>query len=88
MPLTRSQVFDVINTEREYQEALWPTHDGHLNSEHSLMVLDGYIAKAKAAWLNSKDETPVVQQIAKIAAIATRALERINGSEVVLKGLR
>lgn len=88
MPLSREQVFDVINKERAYQESTWPSHDGHKNSEHSLLLLDGYVQKAKAAWLTSKNETSIVQQLAKIAAITVRALEHITGSEATLDGLR
>lgn len=88
MALNRQQVFDVINTERESQDKVWPIHSGHNSSEHSLVLLDGYIRKAKDTWLTAADETPVVQQIAKIVAIAVRALEYVDGSEAVLKGLR
>jgi hypothetical protein len=47
-------------------------------------LLEGYVAKARAEWLTSQDETAIVKQIAKIAAIAVRGLERIDGSEVLL----
>lgn len=86
--LSRAQVFEVIEKERQYQDATWPPHEGHAHSEHCLVLVDGYIKKAQAAWLTSQDETPVVQQLAKLAAIVVRALEKIEGSEVILNGLR
>ena len=38
MALTRKQVFQIIDKEREYQDGLWPPHDGHKNSEHCLAL--------------------------------------------------
>jgi hypothetical protein len=82
--LNRTQIGKIIDTEREYQEKVWPSHDGHRYSEHCILLLEGYVAKARAEWLTSQDETAIVKQIAKIAAIAVRGLERIDGSEVLL----
>ena len=88
MALTREQVFQIIDRERNYQDNLWPPHDGHKNSEHCLTSVQCYLRKAEDAWIASKSEVTTWQQLAKIAAIITRALEVGNESEELLNGLR
>lgn len=98
--LTRQEVFDLINKEREYQ-------DGNYNPEAKvssgltrrqrdaevspgILMLEAYTRKASDAWVNTKDSNiPALQQVAKIAAIAVRILERAGDSQELLKtGLR
>lgn len=88
MPITREAIFEVINQERNYQDSLWPPHDGQKNTEHTLVTLQVYLRKAEDAWITARTETPVWQQLAKIAAVIVRALEVGNESEEVLNGLR
>jgi hypothetical protein len=88
MALTRQQIFDIINTERQYQDNLWPPHDGHKNTEHCLTTVQVYLRKAEDAWISAKDEVSTWQQLAKIAAVITRALEVGNESEALVNGLR
>ena len=88
MPLSREEVFIIINREREYQDSKWPPHEGHKNSEHCLVSVNEYLRKASDIWIGSRSESEVWQQLAKIAAIVTRALESGNGTEELLKGLR
>ena len=53
-----------------------------------MWLLDIYVDKAKADWNVKGDNRPALRQIAKIAAIAVRTLERANGAETILEGLR
>jgi hypothetical protein len=46
------------------------------------------VRKAEDAWLNARDEVSTWQQLAKLAAIITRALEVGNETEALLNGLR
>lgn len=79
--LKQEQVFELIKTEREFQEDLDVTSH--------LVLLDLYLTKAKEAWNVKGDNIPALQQVAKIAAIAVRALERAGGSEkLTVVGLR
>lgn len=98
--LSREQVYGLIDTEREYQDGNYMpyqiTSSGLTRRERDLEVAPGltmlsaYVRKAEDARVNVKgDSTPSLQQIAKIAAIAVRILERAGGSEALLaKGLR
>jgi hypothetical protein len=98
--LSREQVYNLIDTEREYQDYNYQpnsvTTSGLTRRERDLEVgpgltmLSAYVRKAEDAWVNTKgDATPSLQQIGKLAAIAVRILERAGGSEALLaKGLR
>lgn len=97
--MTRGQVFDIINKEREYQDKTYnpqqvltsgvTREQRDLDVTSHLVLLDQYVFKAKEAWLVKGDNRPALKQIAKLAAIAVRALERAGGSEALLEeGLR
>lgn len=96
--LSREQVFQIVSKERDYQNRTYSPDellssgvkrgDRDLDVTPHLVMLDLYVRKAQDAWNVKGDNRPALQQIAKIAAIATRALERAGGSEALLNGLR
>lgn len=97
--LTREEVFIIIDRERAYQDLNYnpkqtqpypgsPTREQRdLNPAAGILLLDSYVRKAQEAW-EKNHSLLSLQQIAKIAAIAVRVLERAGGSEELLKGLR
>lgn len=97
--LTREQAIALINTEREYQDTTYSPDQlkdsgltraqRDLDVTPHLVLLSGYVRKAEEAWITPGSNVPALQQIAKIAAIAIRALERCGNSEKLLEvGLR
>ena len=84
--MNREQVFQVIDDERIYQDRTYnpkalltsgQTREVRdLDVTPHLVLLDLYVQKAKIAWNAKGDNVPALQEIAKIAAIAVRALER------------
>ena len=98
--LTREQVFELINKEREYQDRNYdPAYvltSGQTRAQRDLevspgvLMLEAYSRKAADTWINTVGTNlPTLQQVAKIAAIAVRILERSGGSsELLEKGLR
>jgi hypothetical protein len=97
--MTREQVYKIIDDERAYQDKTYDPakvlQSGQTRQQRDLdvtahlVLLDAYIEKAKAAWVLPGTNTPALKQIAKIAAIAVRALERAGGADVLLdEGLR
>lgn len=99
MALNREQVIGIIETERQYQDANYDANallssgvtrgQRDLDVTSHLTLLDIYVDKAKKAWLAKGDNKPSLKQIAKVAAIAVRALERAGGSDALLtEGLR
>lgn len=97
--MTREQVFQIINKERDYQDTTYEPNkvlqSGQTRQQRDLdvtahlVLLDAYVRKAKDAWVIPGTNTPALKQIAKIAAIAVRALERAGGADILLsEGLR
>lgn len=97
--MTQDQALGLIKAERTYQDSTYQPDEtltsGQTRSERDkdvtahLVLLDIYLDKAKQAWNLKGSNTPALKQIAKIAAIATRALERAGGADVLLtEGLR
>jgi hypothetical protein len=91
--------FTLIETERQYQDRNYNPAEtltsGQTRLERDrdvtshLVLLDLYVTKAKEAWNVKGDNKPALKQIAKVAAIAIRALERAGGSDALLtEGLR
>lgn len=98
--LDREKVFELINAEREFQDKNYDPNfmltSGQTREQRDLEVAPGvlmlkeYSDKAGQAWVSTKGSNlTTLQQVAKIAAIAVRVLERAGGSEELLKvGLR
>lgn len=97
--MTREQALKVVIGEREYQERTFDPNEvmssgvtrgqRDLDVTSHMVLLDAYVEKAKSAWVPKGSNLSALQQIAKVAAIALRALERAGGSEELLvKGLR
>lgn len=76
--MNREKVFNEIDKEREYQDGISKNmnHKGHPTIEAEILMLDHYITLAKQSWTTSYgDNTPPLENIRKIAGIATRCLE-------------
>lgn len=98
--LKREQVYQIIETERAYQDKTYNPNEvlssGQTREQRDLDVTPGlvmlgtYLHKANSAWTGQKGSSLAsIQQIAKIATIAVRILERAGGAEELLtKGLR
>lgn len=105
MALNRQEVFQLINNERDYQDHTFDPNQvldsGLTRAQRDsevlphLVLLKSYIDDAMYCWTFShrrgyaSGSLPALQQVAKIAAIAVRAIERMPLSEQLLtKGLR
>lgn len=99
--LTRQQVYELIDRERQHQDSTYDPNfiltSGLTRQQRDrevspgILMLEGYARKATSAWIDTKNgnNLPALQEVAKIAAIAVRVLERSGGSEELLtKGLR
>lgn len=105
--LTRSEIFDIIEKERLFQDTNYKpdeklssgatrrerdldvaSHLVLLDVTLHLVLLSIYLRKAEEAWNVKGDNKPALQQIAKMAAIAVRALEQAGASEALKQGLR
>jgi len=100
MGMNREEVYDIINEEREYQDKNYNpdavTSSGQTRRQRDLEVAPGvlmlqqYAHNAGHTWIRTVGTNlPTLREVAKIAAIAVRILERAGGSEALLtQGLR
>lgn len=96
--MTRQEIFTVISREREYQDTTRNPEEmlnsgvtrrqRDLDVSPHLVLLDLYVNKAKDVWNKKGDNIPALQEIAKIAALAVRALECCGSADAVSGGLR
>ena len=87
--MKREDAFEVIRVEREYQDTVWPRDERRKRmyafSAPHILLLEGYIQKLRDGWVSSgMNETERQRTIAKIAAMAVRALEEIEAPDVDL----
>jgi hypothetical protein len=77
MKLTRSAVYAILDTERQYQEAKFP--QGNTLGE-SVALFNKYIARLNATYTKSPGGTEASMEIIrKLGGIAVRAMEE-NGA--------
>lgn len=77
--LSPEEVFDVIKTERAYQEKDkldkdW-NHKGKPSVEAELLMMEEYLLKARTAWTTSPDKLQVLDVLRKVVGIGFRCFE-------------
>lgn len=76
----RMDVYRAINSEREYQDNLWPDHgdtSNPLTIGEFLLLIEEYASKARKEWVvESKPEDNTLEFMRKIAAIAVNCMEQ------------
>ncbi len=75
----REAAYDAIDSERAYQDGLWPSHVDQqtpLTPGEELLLLEEYLAAAREVWVGERrPEVKTLNVIRKIAGIAVRCLE-------------
>jgi hypothetical protein len=73
----RSEVYNTIDDERDYQDAKWggPPHDQSETVGNFLIYLERYLVKAKDAYVDAGHSTQALHEIRKIAALAVCCME-------------
>lgn len=79
--MTRDEVYDVINSERDYQESNKPNPVSHIVEEFplssALEAIRYNINKANSEWYNTQEPyTEAMHYIRKVAAICTQMGEK------------
>jgi len=71
---TRAEVFAAIESERRYQDKVWP--EGAPSVGDSILLVEEYALKARAAWATeAAPEMEALDIMRKIAGIAVRCME-------------
>jgi hypothetical protein len=75
---TRQEVYEAINTERDYQDGLWKQTPEHQTSiGETVLLIEEYTARARLEWTGEPaPETQTLHIIRKIAGIAVRCMEQ------------
>ena len=78
---SRTDVYAAIDSERAYQDNLWPDGEGAGSNKMSigefLLLAEEYIAKARAAWVVEKrPEINALNIMRKVAGIAVNCMEQ------------
>lgn len=90
MKATRAEVYNAIDSERDYQTRVWRENAGLSPTEpvrtvaEELLMLEDYVARARTAWTNAPRETEVAittDILRKCAGICVRALENHGAPE-------
>lgn len=75
--LTPAQVFDVIKSERMYQDRgadQW-NHEGAASIEAELLLMEEYLLKARRVWQSSSDQDDVLDVMRKVVGVGVRCFE-------------
>jgi hypothetical protein len=77
---SRAEVYLAIDTERAYQDSLWPGHGAPANPltiAEFLLLIEEYAVKARSEWIREKKpETNTLHVFRKIAGITVNAMEQ------------
>lgn len=71
--MDRTDVYDRIDSERDYQEFKWPGHSHEVGAY--ITILDFYVQEAKTKWTKNCGDQEALVSIRKIAAIAVACAE-------------
>jgi hypothetical protein len=74
---TRAEVYEAIDTEREYQDAMKGVRAPGTNRTLGdyLTLLNHYIVEANQSYVKNRGSCMAMHEVRKIAAIAVRAME-------------
>ena len=77
MKTSQHIVVSAVIDERTYQDGKWGTieENPHTVGEW-LLILEGELAEAKAAWLKASNMRPTLAEVRQVAAVAIACLEQ------------
>lgn len=73
--MDRSEVYKLIDGERDYQNTKWPRDHEHEAGAYVAMI-HAYSTKALIAWTDNPGDEAALDVIRKIAGICVRAMEK------------
>ena len=90
MKLTRERVYEVINSERKYQNSLWDNHEKEGNNPSSwLLWMQDYLTEAihiasrNTEAPNTEGRNKIMGAIRKVTALGVAAMEANGAPERV-----
>lgn len=82
--LTRSDIYKIIDEEREYQDKMHPDTKHHAATSSMpahLLIMEQYLLAARAGWVNYRGvaTAEALDQLRKVVALGVRCME-FNGA--------
>lgn len=76
--MTRNDVYNAINSERDYQDAKWggPSHDATKSVAHFLTYMRHFMAKADSAMTTEIGEAAALEEMRKVVALGVACFEQ------------
>ena len=67
--MLRQDVYEAINTEREFQDRKWGSVQKHPHEVGGwILIMEQLLADARKAWASSKADTDALEEIRKVVA--------------------
>lgn len=85
--MQRSEVYKLIDGEREYQDNerdKWD-HQGLPTVEAEILMMEEYMLKARTAWVNHYNEETSLDIIRKVVGMGVRCLENYGTKDCARK---
>lgn len=82
--MDRSQVYQVIDGERDYQESISSkmNHKGHPALAAELLMMEEYLKEARSNWVNAHgDSQPCLNMLRKVVGLGVRCFEHYGVPE-------
>ncbi len=76
---SREEVFKAIDSERDYQNKVWPRgQEPEFSTGEEILLIEEYARRAREAWTGEKQgaEFETLNAIRKVAGIAVRCMEK------------
>jgi hypothetical protein len=79
--LTRKEVYEILDTERAYQDEKWgAAHDAQHTVGDFLVFMDTYLKMAKTEYTRVNGDTAALEVLRKVTALGVACME-INGAQ-------
>lgn len=73
---TRAEVYSAFDTERDYQDKVWPD-SANLSLGDFILMLNEYVDRARGAWVTEHaPELQALEMVRKVGGIAVRCMEQ------------
>lgn len=75
--MQRSEVYEAIDSERDYQDAKWGSIGQHPHEvEVWLLLMEQYLADARKAWASSPRDEAALLELRKVVSLGVACMEQ------------
>jgi hypothetical protein len=75
--MNRATIYDVIDGERDHQDAKWGTIQQHPHEVGGwLLIMEKLLDDARRAWASSRGDGPALEEVRKVVAVGVACMEQ------------